>query len=52
MVTLLYSYFLDNLNRLYIPDNVKQRIKLLYHTSIDVLTIHIILKEEFDDYIT
>ncbi len=34
-----------------IPDNVKQWIELLCQASICVLTIHAILKEEFDNHI-
>ncbi|RGB40080.1 hypothetical protein C1646_753768 [Rhizophagus diaphanus] len=42
---------LDSSNGLCIPDDVKQRIALLYHAGVDVLTIRAIINEEFGDCI-
>ncbi|CAG8751066.1 8392_t:CDS:1, partial [Funneliformis caledonium] len=53
-MNLIHNYQMVNENHRFfmsnewsIPDNVKQRIELLHHASIDVSTTCAILKEEF-----
>jgi hypothetical protein len=50
MVNENHRFFMSNERS--IPDDVKQRIELLCHAGVDVLTIRAILKEEFGDCVT